>query len=79
MIDWTSRLLRCGKARVSAEVASLLDRLGTNSDTWSITLKRIFSRTKTTGVAFSINRQHLNDAAHQRGRHRMANLNGCPA
>jgi hypothetical protein len=30
LIDWTSG--RSGKARVSAEVASLLDRLGTNSD-----------------------------------------------
>ncbi len=79
LIDWTSRLLRCGKARVSAEVASLLDRLGTNSDTWSVTLKRLFSRTKTTGVAFSFSRQRLNEAAQQRGCHHMANLNGCPA
>ena len=79
LIDWTSRLLRRCKARVSEEVASLLDRLGTNSDTWSITLQRLFSRTKTTGVAFSFNRQRLNDAARQRGCHHMANLNGCPA
>ena len=53
LIDWTSRLLRHGKTRVSADVAFLLDRLGTNGDTWSITLKRLFSRTKTKGVAFS--------------------------
>ena len=79
LIDWTSRLLRSGKARVSAEVASLLDRLATNSDTWSVTLKRLFSRTKTTGVAFSFSRQRLNKAAQQRGCHHMANLDGCPA
>lgn len=79
LIDWTSRLVRSGKARVSADVTSLLDRLGTNSEIWSMTLKRLFSRNKTTGVAFSFNRQRLKEAAQQRGCHHMANLNGCPA
>ena len=78
IVDWTSRLLREGKARVSDEVASILDRLGTTSDAWSSTMGRLFSRSKILGVAFSFHRERLKEAAAQRGCHHLANLNGCP-
>ena len=34
LVDYTSRLCRAGKARVSGEVASILDRLGTSAEVW---------------------------------------------
>ncbi|MFC1758132.1 hypothetical protein ACFL2H_05105 [Planctomycetota bacterium] len=79
LVDYTSRLVRNGKARVSAEVATILDRMGTSADVWSHNLKRMFSRTKHLGTAFSFSREKLNAAAERRGLQRMANLNGCRA
>ncbi|MFC1758535.1 transposase [Planctomycetota bacterium] len=79
LVDYTSRLVRNGKARVSSEVATILDRMGTSTDVWSHNLKRMFSRAKHLGTAFSFSREKLNAAAERRGLQRMANLNGCRA
>jgi hypothetical protein len=35
LVDYTSRLCRQGKARVSREVALILDRLGSSADAWA--------------------------------------------
>ena len=79
LVDWTSRLVRLGKARVSQQVASLLDRLGTSAEVWQATLQKLFSRSGVLGVAFTFHRERLQAAAARRGCHHMANLNGCPA
>ena len=79
LVDWTSRLIRRGKARLSAEVASILDRLGTSADVWEATMSRLFGRPRILGVAFAFQRQRLQEAAARRGCHHLANLNGCPA
>jgi hypothetical protein len=78
-VDWTSRLVRDGKARVSSQVASILDRLDTSVDIWQATLQKMFSRPNTLGVAFAFHRERLREAAGRRGCHHLANLNGCPA
>ena len=79
LIDYTSRLIRKGKARVSDEVVSLLDRLGTSAEVWDANLKRMFAKNKHLGVAFSFSRTKLKAAAEKRGLHHMANLHGCHA
>ena len=79
LVDWTSRLVRDGKARVSAQVASILDRLGTSADVWQATLEQLFSRPRELGVSFAFDRERLREAAARRGCHHVANLNGCPA
>ncbi len=79
LVDWMSRLFREGKARVSDDAASILDRLGTTSELWSSTVERLLSRPKSVGVAFSFHRERLQEAAAHRGCHHVANLNGCPA
>jgi hypothetical protein len=38
LVDYTSRLLREGKARVSHEVASIFSRLGTTTEVWGQTI-----------------------------------------
>jgi len=78
LADWNSRLIRQGKARVTAEVASILDRLGTSAEVWQKTMGCLFSRPRTWGVAFAFGRQRLQEAAARRGCHHLANLNGCP-
>ncbi len=63
---------------MTAEVASILDRLGTSADVWQVTMNRLFSHPRALGVAFAFGRQQLQEAAARRGCHPLANLNGCP-
>lgn len=78
LVDWTSRLFRRGKARVSTEVASILDRLGTTGEMWSETMKQLLATPgKSLGVAFAFHRDRLREAATHRGCHHLVNLNGC--
>jgi hypothetical protein len=79
LVDWTSRLVREGKAVASQEVASIWDRLGTSADVWQATLEKLLSRPRELGVAFAFRRERLREAAARRGCHHIANLNGCPA
>ena len=79
LVDATSRLVRDKKANVSAQVASLLERLGMSAEVWRETLGRLFSRERLLGVAFAFSREHLEHAAARRGCHHVANLNGCRA
>ncbi len=34
LVDWTARICRTGKARVSQEVVGIKDRLGTSAECW---------------------------------------------
>ena len=79
LVDSTSRLVREGKANVSAQVGSMLERLGTSAEVWKETLVRLFSKDRPLGVAFAFSRERLRDAATHRGCHHVANLNGCRA
>jgi hypothetical protein len=79
LVDYTSRLVRRGKARLSQEVASILQRVGTSADVWQHTIKKMFARSRPLGVAFAFHREKLREAALKRGCHHLANLNGCPA
>ena len=45
LVDYTSRLCRQGKARVSRQVASILERLGTSSDVWGQRIQALFKKT----------------------------------
>jgi len=79
LVEWTSRLVRRGKARVSEQVGAILDRLGTSAEVWQATLQKLFSRSRALGVAFTFHRERLQEAAARRGCHHLANLNGCRA
>ena len=79
LLEWTSRLARDGKQRLSDKVPPLLERLGTNVDTWQAAIGKMFARQREQGVVFSFSRAHLQEVAAHRGCHHVANLNGCPA
>ncbi len=74
LIDYTSRLRRQGKARVSREVASIFARLGTNADAWSHRIERLFEKTRLLGNYFSTDRTRLRELAKARGVHHLDNL-----
>ena len=76
LVDYTSRLYRRGKARVGHEVASILDRLGSNADVWSHRIKRLFSKPRLLGSYFATDQARLRELAQQRGRHHLDNLVG---
>ena len=41
LVDYTSRLIRRGKARVSCDIETLLSRIGTSADVWGATIQKL--------------------------------------
>jgi len=74
LVDYTSRLCRSGKARVSREVAGIFDRLGTSAELWSHRLTKLFARSRLMGSYFATDPTRLRELAEQRGRHHLNNL-----
>jgi hypothetical protein len=62
-------LCRPGKARISREVASILDRLGTSAEVWGQRIQRLLAKTWLLGSYFSAVSQRLRQLAQQRGVH----------
>jgi len=79
LVDYTSRLCRQGKARVSREVASILARLGTSADVWGQRIQRLLGKTRLLGSHFCTDRERLRDLARKRGVHHLDNLAASPA
>ena len=73
LVDYTSRLCRTGKARVSEEVAGILDRLGTSADYWEQRLKSLFGQTRILGSHFAFHRDRLRELAQRKGLHHLDN------
>jgi hypothetical protein len=79
LVDYTSRLCRQGKARVSQAVVSILDRLGTSADVWGQRIQRLFAKSRLLGSYFCTDRTRLRAVAQQRGVHHLDNLAASPA
>jgi REP element-mobilizing transposase RayT len=79
LVDYTSRLCRQGKARVSRDVASILERLGTSVDVWGQRIQKLFGKTRLLGSYFSTDRERLRKLARRRGVHHLDNLAAMPA
>jgi hypothetical protein len=67
LVDWTSRLLREGKASVPADVAPIFARLHADPLEWGATVTRLFAQPKATGSHFG-RAARLAEAARSRGR-----------
>jgi len=74
LVDYTSRLCRAGKARVSAEVAGIFARLGTSPEFWGQRLTELFRRERLTGSHFAADRDRLRQLAVAKGVHHLDNL-----
>jgi REP element-mobilizing transposase RayT len=79
LVDYTSRLCRKGKARVSREVASILDRMGTSPDVWAGRIEQLFSKSRLLGSYFTTDRKRLRELAEKRGVHHLDNLTSSAA
>ena len=71
LVDWTSRLVREGKASLDPEIASIFERLGIECSVWEETMDRLFVETRRTGSHFGTP-ERLREAAeaHHRRWHR---------
>ena len=73
LVDYTSRLYRTGKARLSEEVAGILERLGTSAEYWESRLKSMLDKSRILGSYFTFSRDRLRELARRKGLHHLDN------
>ncbi len=78
LVDYTGRLFREGKAAISAELAGILERLGSNAESWQAWLAKL-AGSRLLGGFFTASRERLRETAGRLGRHHLANLGECAA
>jgi REP element-mobilizing transposase RayT len=76
LVDYTSRIVREGKARVSREVAGIFERLGSDADLWRERLTKMFRKVRLFGNYFATQREKLREIATRRGVHHVDNAGG---
>ena len=77
LLDWSSRLVRQGKARVTSDVKEILDRLGTGPGQWQERLEKLTAADRIFGVVFATKAAEITRFATARGVTKLSNLNGC--
>ena len=78
LVEYTGRLFRDGKAVISAELAGILERIGSTAETWWARIEKL-SKGRLLGRFFAASRARLREVPTQLGVHHLANLAGCPA
>jgi REP element-mobilizing transposase RayT len=76
LVDWTARLCRKGKVRVTEEVAAIMTRLGTSTECWQSHLQKLLGKTRWLGSYCSTRGERLKAIAHARGVHHVDNALG---
>ena len=79
LVDWTSRLCRTGKARLSQEIASIMERLGTSTEYWQSHMTQLFARARWLGSYCATRPERLKAIAIRRGLHHVDNAIGALA
>jgi hypothetical protein len=79
LVDWTARLCRTGKARITAEIAGIMTRLGTSPDCWQSHLHKLLGKTRWLGSYCATSAERLKAIAANRGVHHVDNALGCLA
>jgi hypothetical protein len=77
LVDFTGRLFRDGKAVISAELAGILERLGSSAESWWARIEKL-SKGRLLGRFFAASRERLREVAVRLGLHHLPNLGGCP-
>ena len=76
LVDWTARLCRTGKARITAEVASIMTRLGTSPEYWQSHLQKLLGKTRWLGSYCATSAKQLTAIAAKHGVHHVDNALG---
>ncbi len=78
LVDYTGRLFREGKARISAELAGILDRIGSSAEGWQVRMERL-KNGRSFGRFFAASRDKLRELAKRLNVRHLVNLLGCAA
>jgi hypothetical protein len=78
LVDYTGRLFREGKARISAELAGILDRIGSSAECWQQRMEKL-KNGRSFGRFFAASRDKLREIAGRLNVRRLVNLVGCAA
>jgi REP element-mobilizing transposase RayT len=73
LVDWTARICRTGKAKLSRDVAGIMQRLGTTAEVWHERIVQLFNKPRWLGNFCTTKRERLKDVAHRRGLHHVDN------
>jgi len=68
LVDWTSRLVRDGKASLDPQIISIFERLGIECSVWEETVAKLFVPTRRSGSHFGTP-ERLREAAQAHHRH----------
>jgi hypothetical protein len=77
LVEYTGRLFRQGKASISAELAGIFERLGSNAQHWRTEMERLYGD-RLFGRFFAASAVKLQEIAERLGVRRLVNLVGCP-
>ena len=78
LVDYTGRLYREGKATLSAELAGILDRIGSTAESWQVRMEKL-KNGRSFGRFFAASRDRLQAVASRLNVRRLVNLVGCAA
>jgi hypothetical protein len=78
VVDYTGRLVREGKAAISAEVLGILHRVGITLEEWQARLERL-RHGRLFGRFVAGSRARLREVTARLRVHHLANLGACPA
>jgi len=73
LVDWTARLYRNGKAKLSPEVLGIMQRLGTSAELWQARIVQFFNKPRWLGSFCATQRELLKAVALRRGLHHVDN------
>jgi hypothetical protein len=73
LVDWTARLCRAGKARITRNVAGIMTRLGTSPEFWQSHLQNLLGKTRWLGNYCTTSAERLKAIAKKRGGHHVDN------
>lgn len=74
LVDWTARLCRTGKARLSQAVRDIIQRLGTSAQSWGTRMQRLLRKQRLVGNYCATRHDRLRAVARQRGLYRVGNI-----
>jgi hypothetical protein len=77
-VSYTGRFFRHRKAKISAELSGILERIGSNAENWCARIENL-RKARLLGRFFAASRARLRETAAHLDVHHLANLAGCPA
>jgi hypothetical protein len=77
LVDYTGRLVREGKASISAELAGIFERLNLSAQSWQNRIEKL-GGDRLLCRFFASTRARLRDIAERIGVRHLVNLRGCP-